>query len=111
MNPSGGPTQATEKSLEAMRVFSQTYAKRTGTYFCSDLGTTAVVIEGLAAPPRTNTDLPSAPVASMKIKKQRWLLPIGIALVCPCENAKSAIACCFSPQIMPLLETQQDNFS
>nr|YP_010985843.1 ferredoxin-thioredoxin reductase beta subunit [Grateloupia asiatica]WOL36761.1 ferredoxin-thioredoxin reductase beta subunit [Grateloupia asiatica] len=36
------------ESLEAMRKFSQTYAQRTGTFFCSDLSVTAVVIEGLA---------------------------------------------------------------
>jgi len=36
-----------EKTLEAMKNFSETYAKRTGTYFCSELSVTAVVIEGL----------------------------------------------------------------
>ena len=36
------------KSLEAMKNFSETYAKRTGTYFCVDPSVTAVVIEGLA---------------------------------------------------------------
>lgn len=41
-------TQATEKNLELMRNFAQSYAKRTGTYFCADLGVTAVVLEGLA---------------------------------------------------------------
>ena len=41
-------TQGTEKNLELMRNFAQSYAKRTGTYFCSDLGVTAVVLEGLA---------------------------------------------------------------
>jgi len=35
-------------SLEAMRRFSETYAKRTGTFFCVDTSVTAVVIEGLA---------------------------------------------------------------
>lgn len=35
-------------SLEAMQKFSETYAERTGTFFCSDLNITAVVIEGLA---------------------------------------------------------------
>lgn len=35
-------------SLEAMRKFSETYAKRTGTFFCVDTSVTAVVIEGLA---------------------------------------------------------------
>jgi len=35
-------------SLQAMHKFSETYAKRTNTYFCSDPSITAVVIEGLA---------------------------------------------------------------
>ena len=35
-------------SLEAMRKFSETYAKRTGTVFCIDTSITAVVVEGLA---------------------------------------------------------------
>ncbi|NES95980.1 MAG: ferredoxin--nitrite reductase [Desertifilum sp. SIO1I2] len=48
MNQSNGTKQASDKSLEAMRKFSETYAKRTGTYFCADLSITAVVIEGLA---------------------------------------------------------------
>ena len=48
MNTQTKPMQATEKSLEAMRHFAETYAKRTGTYFCVDPGVTAVVIEGLA---------------------------------------------------------------
>jgi ferredoxin-thioredoxin reductase catalytic chain len=45
MNPS---TQSTDKNLELMRNFAESYAKRTGTYFCVDPGVTAVVIEGLA---------------------------------------------------------------
>ena len=39
---------STDKNLEAMWQFSQTYAKRTGTYFCAEPSVTAVVIEGLA---------------------------------------------------------------
>lgn len=35
-------------SLEAMRKFAETYAKRTGTVFCTDSSVTAVVIEGLS---------------------------------------------------------------
>jgi len=35
-------------SLEAMRKFSEAYAKRTGTFFCLDISVTAAVIEGLA---------------------------------------------------------------
>ena len=40
--------KSSEKSLEAMRHFSEQYAKRTGTYFCAEPSVTAVVIEGLA---------------------------------------------------------------
>ncbi|MDY6783549.1 MAG: ferredoxin-thioredoxin reductase catalytic domain-containing protein [Cyanobacteriota bacterium] len=36
------------KTLDAMRHFSEQYAKRTDTYFCVDPSVTAVVIEGLA---------------------------------------------------------------
>jgi ferredoxin-thioredoxin reductase catalytic chain len=36
------------ENLEAMRKFSETYAKRTNTFFCIDESVTAVVIEGLA---------------------------------------------------------------
>ena len=36
------------QSLQAMQKFSETYAKRTNTFFCSDLTITSVVIEGLA---------------------------------------------------------------
>lgn len=36
------------KTLDSMRHFAEQYAKRTDTYFCSDLSVTAVVIEGLA---------------------------------------------------------------
>ena len=48
MNPTTNPSQASDKQLEAMRHFSEQYAKRTGTYFCVDPSVTAVVIEGLA---------------------------------------------------------------
>ncbi|WP_066377602.1 MULTISPECIES: ferredoxin thioredoxin reductase catalytic beta subunit [unclassified Anabaena] len=41
-------TKSSDKSLEAMRQFSEQYAKRTETYFCSEPSVTAVVIEGLA---------------------------------------------------------------
>ena len=40
--------QPTLSSLEAMRKFSETYANRTGTFFCVDSTVTSVVIEGLA---------------------------------------------------------------
>ncbi|MEW5303066.1 MAG: hypothetical protein WDW36_005795 [Sanguina aurantia] len=40
------PTES--KNLEVMRKFSEQYAKRSGTFFCSDKSVTAVVIQGLA---------------------------------------------------------------
>ena len=54
MNPaatketSNASNEPSEKMLEAMRHFSETYAKNTDTYFCVDLSVTAVVIKGLA---------------------------------------------------------------
>lgn len=51
MNPAETQPAATEpsdKMLEAMKNFSETYAKNTNTYFCVDLSVTAVVIKGLA---------------------------------------------------------------
>lgn len=47
MSPSQNYTDLPQ-SLEAMRKFSETYAKRTNTFFCIDESVTAVVIEGLA---------------------------------------------------------------
>nr|QCI07833.1 ferredoxin thioreductase subunit b [Pleonosporium borreri] len=36
------------QSFKVMHKFSESYAKRTGTFFCTDISVTAVVIEGLA---------------------------------------------------------------
>ena len=47
-DPSSSAVPAQSDSLEVIRKFAETYAQRTGTYFCSDLGVTAVVLEGLA---------------------------------------------------------------
>ena len=48
MSTSKTSNLSSDKNLEAMKNFSETYAKRTGTYFCVDPSVTAVVIEGLA---------------------------------------------------------------
>jgi ferredoxin-thioredoxin reductase catalytic chain len=48
MNEKTVENNPTMQSLQAMQKFSETYAKRTHTFFCSDLAITAVVIEGLA---------------------------------------------------------------
>jgi ferredoxin-thioredoxin reductase catalytic chain len=47
-DPSAGNPEPTAESLEVIRKFAETYAQRTGTYFCSDPGVTAVVLKGLA---------------------------------------------------------------
>uniref|UniRef100_A0A0E0B036 Ferredoxin-thioredoxin reductase catalytic chain, chloroplastic n=1 Tax=Oryza glumipatula TaxID=40148 RepID=A0A0E0B036_9ORYZ len=39
---------ASGKSLEIMRKFSEQYARRSNTFFCSEKSVTAVVIKGLA---------------------------------------------------------------
>ena len=44
----GSSSASASDSLEVIRKFAETYAQRTGTYFCSDPGVTAVVLEGLA---------------------------------------------------------------
>ena len=46
--PAAPATAQASDSLEVIRKFAETYAQRTGTYFCSDPGVTAVVLEGLA---------------------------------------------------------------
>jgi ferredoxin-thioredoxin reductase catalytic chain len=48
MSTSESTNLSNEKTLAAMKNFAETYAKRTGTYFCADPSVTAVVIEGLA---------------------------------------------------------------
>lgn len=48
MSSATSDNSRSDKTLQAMKNFSETYAKRTDTYFCSDLSVTAVVIEGLA---------------------------------------------------------------
>uniref|UniRef100_A0ACD5TL41 Uncharacterized protein n=1 Tax=Avena sativa TaxID=4498 RepID=A0ACD5TL41_AVESA len=44
----GGEADAADKSVEIMRKFSEQYARRSSTFFCSDKSVTAVVIKGLA---------------------------------------------------------------
>lgn len=47
-NQSRGHNKASQRTFEVMRHFAETYAKRTGTFFCSDPAITTAVIEGLA---------------------------------------------------------------
>lgn len=92
MTASYRPTKATDKNLEAMRHFAETCAKRTGTYLCSDLSITAVVIEGLAR----HKDEYGSPLwpASALTNKPKWRLPSGIARSAGAGALRSATACC-----------------
>ena len=88
-----GNQEPTAESLEVIRKFAETYAQRTGTYFCSDPGVTSVVLKGLA---RHKDDLGGArvPAATTKTRKPKCPRPSGTVLVCQCVSARSATACC-----------------
>lgn len=84
------PTQqATDKNLEAMRHFSEQYAKRTGTYFCSDLGVTAVVIEGLAK----NKDELGAPLCPCRHYEDKEAEVHATYWNCPCVPMRERKEC------------------
>lgn len=83
------PKQATEKSLEAMRNFSETYAKRTGTYFCVDPGVTAVVIEGLAK----HKDELGAPLCPCRHYEDKQAEAAAAYWNCPCVPMRERKEC------------------
>jgi ferredoxin-thioredoxin reductase catalytic chain len=83
------PPQATEKNLEAMRKFSETYAQRTGTYFCSDLGVTAVVIEGLAR----HKDELGAPLCPCRHYEDKEAEVAAAYWNCPCVPMRERHEC------------------
>jgi len=81
--------QATDKSLEVMRQFAQTYAKRTGTYFCSDLGVTSVVLEGLA---KHKDDL-GAPLCPCRHYEDKEAEAAATFWNCPCVPMRERKEC------------------
>jgi ferredoxin-thioredoxin reductase catalytic chain len=83
------PTQGTDKSLEAMRHFSETYAQRTGTYFCVDLSVTAVVIEGLA---KHKDDL-GAPLCPCRHYEDKQAEAAAAYWNCPCVPMRERKEC------------------
>ncbi|MBM0742798.1 ferredoxin--nitrite reductase [Phormidium sp. CLA17] len=89
MNTQMKPNQASEKSLEAMKNFSETYAKRTGTYFCSDLSVTAVVIEGLA---KHKDDL-GAPLCPCRHYEDKEAEVAAVYWNCPCVPMRERKEC------------------
>ena len=87
------------ESLQAIQKFSETYAKRTGTFFCSDLSITAVVIEGLARH-KDEYGAHYALAVTMMTKLLKYPLHIGIVHASQCEKEKNAIVCYFLQKIM-----------
>nr|YP_009511401.1 ferredoxin thioreductase subunit b [Gracilariopsis mclachlanii]AXI97278.1 ferredoxin thioreductase subunit b [Gracilariopsis mclachlanii] len=76
-------------SLEAMRKFSEAYAKRTGTFFCSDPSVTAVVIEGLARH-KDSYGSPLCPCRHYEDKKKEVL---STYWNCPCVPMRERKEC------------------
>ena len=87
MNPN--PSQGSDKSLEAMRHFSETYAQRTGTYFCVDPSVTAVVIEGLA---KHKDDL-GAPLCPCRHYEDKQAEAAAAYWNCPCVPMRERKEC------------------
>ncbi|MEY2978746.1 MAG: ferredoxin-thioredoxin reductase catalytic domain-containing protein [Prochlorotrichaceae cyanobacterium] len=81
--------QATEKSLEAMRKFAETYAHRSGTYFCVDPSVTAVVIEGLA---KHKDDL-GAPLCPCRHYEDKAAEAAAAFWNCPCVPMRERKEC------------------
>ncbi|MBC6472214.1 MAG: ferredoxin--nitrite reductase [Hormoscilla sp. GM102CHS1] len=89
MNSASGTKQGTEKSLEAMRHFSEKYAQRTGTYFCSDLSVTAMVVEGLAK----HKDELGAPLCPCRHYEDKKAEVAAAYWNCPCVPMRERKEC------------------
>lgn len=76
-------------SLKAMLKFSESYAKRTGTFFCTDLSVTAVVIEGLAK----HKDQYGAPLCPCRHYDDKNLEVINTYWNCPCVPMRERREC------------------
>jgi len=89
MNTTEKSKLSNEKTLEAMKNFSETYAKRTGTYFCSELSVTAVVIEGLAK----NKDELGAPLCPCRHYEDKEAEVKAAYWNCPCIPMRERKEC------------------
>lgn len=89
MNTETQTQQASEKNLDAMRNFAETYAKRTGTYFCADPGVTAVVLEGLA---KHKEDL-GAPLCPCRHYEDKQAEAAAAYWNCPCVPMRERKEC------------------
>jgi ferredoxin-thioredoxin reductase catalytic chain len=94
------PKEPSDKMLEAMRNFSETYAKNTSTYFCADLGVTAVVIKGLA---RNKEEL-GAPLCPCRHYEDKEAEVKAAYWNCPCVPMRERKEC----HCMLFLTPEQD---
>nr|QCI08774.1 ferredoxin thioreductase subunit b [Sphondylothamnion multifidum] len=76
-------------SFEAMYKFSETYAKRTGTFFCVDISVTAVVIEGLAK----HKDKYGAPLCPCRHYEDKIKEVANTYWNCPCVPMRERQEC------------------
>ena len=99
---SDAPQEPTAESLEVIRKFAETYAQRTGTYFCADPSVTAVVLKGLA---RHKDDLGGAlcPCRHYEDKEAEVSQAFWNYPCVPMRERKNAIACSSSPRTTPSL--------
>ncbi len=84
-----GNNKSTTKSFEAMRKFSETYAKRTDTFFCADPSITMVVIEGLAK----NKDELGAPLCPCRYYEDKEAEVKSTYWNCPCVPMRERKEC------------------
>lgn len=77
------------ENLEAMRKFSEVYAKRTGTFFCSDVSVTAVVIEGLAK----HKDKYGSPLCPCRHYEDKMKEVLNAYWNCPCVPMRERKEC------------------
>jgi ferredoxin-thioredoxin reductase catalytic chain len=84
-----GKNKSSYKSFEAMRKFSETYAKRTDTYFCSDPSVTNAVIEGLAK----HKDELGAPLCPCRYYEDKEAEVKNTYWNCPCVPMRERKEC------------------
>lgn len=82
-------THVSMTNLEAMRKFSEAYAKRTGTFFCLDMSVTAVVIEGLAK----HKDQYGAPLCPCRHYENKYIETQIAYWNCPCVPMRERKEC------------------
>nr|YP_009314878.1 Ferredoxin thioreductase subunit b [Scinaia undulata]SCW23333.1 Ferredoxin thioreductase subunit b [Scinaia undulata] len=94
-------------SLEAMRKFSEAYAKRTGTFFCVDSSVTAVVIEGLAK----HKDVYGAPLCPCRHYDDKSSEVQATYWNCPCVPMRERKECHCMLFLLPTNEFAGENQS